>query len=173
MRSNLRSVLVALGVLGGVVLVGLVGVLVLGPGSTKIEVFPAVILGDPPSLGSSETSPAVVIAQNKSGGTSLFGLQFGSETYRVRVEFYTSPGCWPRIDSGDQWPAPFDECSSDVAVKGEVAGLGTAWTGHSIVAVDVEVTHECFDAVSAGDSWPSAARSCLDDSGSGEASVSI
>ena len=164
MRSNLRSVLTAVGVLGGVVLVVVVGVFVLGPGSTKIEVFPAVTLGDPPGLGTSEASPAVVIAKNKSGGTSLFGLQFGSETYRVRVQFYTSSGCWPRIDSGDQWPAPFDECSSDVEVEGEVAGLGNAWTGHSIVAVDVDVGHECFDAVSAGDSWPLDTRACLDDS---------
>ena len=163
LRSNLRSVLAALGVLGGMVLVVVVGVLVLGPGSTETEVFPEVTLGDPPDLETPGPSQAVVIAKNTSGGTSLFGLPFGSKTYRVRVQFYTSPGCWPLIDFEDRWPAPFDECSTDVAVEGEVAGLGRAPTGHSIVAVDAEVDHKCFDAVSAGDSWPSDARACLDD----------
>jgi hypothetical protein len=155
--------LAALGVLGGVVLVAVVGVIALGSGSTETGVFPEVTLGDPSDLGTSGSSQAVVIAKNTSGGTALFGLPFGRKTYRIRVQFYTPPGCWPRIDSEDRWPAPFDECASDIAVEGEVAGLGRAATGHSIVAVDVEVAHKCFDAVSAGDSWPSDTPTCLDD----------
>jgi len=144
--------------------VAVVGVLMVGSGSTETEVFPEVTLGDPPDLGTSGPSQAIVIAKNTTKGTVLFGLPFGRTTYRLRVQFYTSPGCWPQIDFGDRWPAPFDECSSDIEVEGEVSGLGTAPTGHSIVGVDVEVPHECFDAVSAGDSWPTDITACFSNS---------
>jgi hypothetical protein len=163
LRSNPRSALTVLGVLGGLVLFAVVGALVLGPGSTEIDVFPGVTLGDPPDLGTSGSSQATVIAKNTSGGFSLFGLALSRRTYGVRVQFYAPPDCWSRVDFGDRWPAPFDECSSDIAVEGEVAGLGRASSGHLIVAVDVEVAQKCFDAVSAGDSWPTDASGCIDD----------
>jgi hypothetical protein len=163
MRSTPQSFLAALGVMGGIALVVVIGVLALGPGSTETEVFPDVTLGDPSDLGASGASPAVVVGKHKSGGTSLFGLRFGRETYRLSVQFFTSPGCWPLVDFGDRWPAPFDECLSDVAVEGQVTGLGNAPTGESIVAVDVEVVRDCFDGVTAGASWPPDTPACLDD----------
>jgi hypothetical protein len=59
-------------------------------------------------------------------------------------------------------PTSFDECASDVAIEGALAGLGSAPSGDTIVAVDVDVPHQCFDAVSAGGSWPPDANACSD-----------
>jgi len=149
------------GVLGAVLLV-VVGVLALAPGSIETEVFPGVTLGDPPDAGTTEASSAVVVGKNTSGGTSWFGLPFGRSTFRIRVQFYTSAECSALLDAGERWPVPYDECPSPVGIEGEVAGQGIAPTGHSIVAVDVEVTRECSDAVSAGDPWPTPADVCAD-----------
>jgi len=163
MSVDPRSLLRVLAVLGGLALVAVVGVAALAPNSTETQVFPGVTIGDPPDPGTPEASSAVVVGKQASGGTSLFGLQFGRRTYRVTVQFFAAPGCHQRIDFGDRWPTSVDECSSDVVVEGEVTGLGNAPTGESIVFVDVDVVRDCFDGVAAGVAWPTDLPACLDD----------
>ena len=148
-----------LAVLAGVAVL-VVGLLALRPGTVEIQHLPPVTLGDPQDVGPSGTSAGVVIAKNQSGGTSLLGLRFGRTTYRVRVQFYAPPGCFGLVEFGDQWPAPFAECSSDIPVAGEVTGLGNAPTGESIIGVDVEVTEACFAEVATGTSWPPNVLAC-------------
>ena len=163
MSADRRSLLRVLAGLGGLVLVAVVGVAALAPNSTETQVFPSVTIGDPPAPGTPEASTGVVVGKRTSGGTSLLGLHFGRQTYRVSVQFFAPPGCWQLIDYGDRWPTSADECASDVDVDGEVTGLGNAPTGESIVLVDVDVVRDCFEAVTAGVAWPTDLSACLDD----------
>ena len=131
----------------------------LRPSSTETGELRAVTLGDPQDLGTSGNPAAVVIGKNQSGGRSLLGIEFGQRN-RLSVQFYAPQGCSDLIDFGEQWPAPYNECTSAVPVTGAISGLGTAATGESIVTVDVEVTQDCFDDVTIGSPWPPAVATC-------------
>lgn len=152
------AVLAAVAGVAGLLAVGILG---LRAGTSETQYHPGVTLGDPQDYGSSGSSTALVVGKNQSGGTSLFGLDFGPVTYRISAQFFTSPGCFALVESGERWPTSFVECSTDVAVEGTVTGLGRAGTEETIVVVDVEVAQDCFDDVSAGDFWPPDVPACL------------
>ncbi|MCP4965590.1 MAG: hypothetical protein GY926_10170 [bacterium] len=163
MSSDGRSFWTVLAAVVGVAGVIAVGILGLRPGTSETQYHPGVTLGDPQDYGSSGSSTALVVGKNQSGGSSLFGLHFGRVTHRISAQFFTSPGCFGLVESGDRWPNSFVECSTDVGVEGTVTGLGRAWTEETIVVVDVEVDQGCFDDVSAGDFWPADVPACLVD----------
>jgi hypothetical protein len=149
-RISNTSIIVAVLVLAAVV------ALALRPGSTETVVFPDVPLPDPVD----DPAGAVVVGRHESGGFSLFGLQLGTVTRTVTVQFHAAPGCFDHASYGDPWPAPFAECSSAVAIEGTISGGGIAPTGETIVSVDVEVPGDCYDAVRRGDRWPFSAAEC-------------
>jgi len=144
------------GILVVVLVLAAVAVLALRPGSTQTEVLPAVPLPDPLD----DPAGAVVVGLHESGGFSLFGLQFGTVTRTLSVQFHAAPGCFDHTSFGDPWPAPFAECSSAVTIEGTISGGGNAPTGETIVSVDVEVPSECYDTISRGDRWPLSAAVC-------------
>ncbi len=131
-------------------------VLALRPGSTETEVLPDVPLPDPLD----DPAGAVVVGLYESGGFSLLGLQFGTVTRTLSVQFHAAPGCFDHASFGDPWPTPFEECSSAVTIEGTISGGGIAPTGETIVSVDVEVPGDCYDTVSRGDRWPLSAAVC-------------
>lgn len=147
----------------GITVIVILGFVALRPGTTEIHAFPEVSLGDPGDLQPSGAPIAVVTGKKQSEGTSILGMKFGRETYRVSVHFYASPGCLPLIDFGDSWPAPFVECEGDLTIEGEVSGLGNAPSGETMVLVDVDVASDCFDAVSRGSFWPADVHECIED----------
>ncbi len=128
----------------------------LRPGSTETVFHPSVPLPDPLE----DPAAAVVVGMHESGGFSVLGLQFGTVTRTVSVQFHAGPGCWDHASFGDAWPAPFEECSSAVTIEGTISGGGTASTGETIVSVDVAVSGECYDTVALGDRWPLTAAEC-------------
>lgn len=151
MSSDAKPILAVLAAVAVLVL----GFYALKPVTTETRDLPGVTLGPP------ATSTAVVNAKSQSGGTHFLGLRFGRTTYRVSVLFYAAPDCSGLVEVGDQWPAPFVECSSDVPISGELTGLGIASTGESIIAVDAEVTEDCFARVVRGASWPPGDPACV------------
>ena len=163
MSSDGREFLVVLATVAGILLVLGVGFLALRTGTTEIQHRPGVTLGHPEDYGSEGSSTALVTAKTQSGGRSLFGISFGKVTYRISAQFFTPPGCFSLVESGDQWPTPFLECSTAVDVEGTVTGLGRAQTAETIVVVDLEVTKDCFQNVSVGGWWPPGIDSCLPD----------
>lgn len=153
-----REVKPILAVLAGVVvIVGLV--LAMRPGTSETTVLPPVTLGDPIDV---EPSAAIVVSKFQSEGTSILWMNFGRTTHRLSVQFYAPPGCSDLVTFDDPWPAPFDECTTDLPIVGSISGLGIAPTQESIVAVEVEVTEECFDRVPRGASWPPDATECTE-----------
>jgi len=159
-ESDSQAFTAVLAVVGGIAALVVVGLLVLRPGTTETHDFPDVTISDPGDTQPSGAPAAVVTGKRKSGGTSILGVHFGRETFRVSVQFYVSSACLPLIDFGEVWPAVFPECSSDVAVEGEVSGLGRAPTGETLVVVDIDVGSECFDGVSGGVWWPPDVPAC-------------
>jgi hypothetical protein len=145
---------------GSIIAVALALVAVVGlglrPGSTETEFFSEVPLPDPLD----DPAAAVVVGMYETGGFSLFGLEFGTRTRTVTVQFHAAPGCFDHADFGDPWPAPFEECSSPVTIEGTISGGGIASTGDTIVGVDVEVSADCYDTVGRGDPWPFSAAEC-------------
>jgi len=143
-------------IIGVLVLIAGAVLFALRPGSSTIEVLPDVPLPDP------QTDPAgaVVIGLHESGGFSLFGMDFGTVTHIVSVQFHAAPGCFDQANLEDPWPTPYEECASAVTIAGTISGNGIAPTGESIVAVDVEVSAACYDTVNRGDRWPPAAAEC-------------
>ena len=120
--------------------------------TTETETHPPVTLPDP-----TDESAAIVIGRHKSGGFSLFGLQFGSVTSTIDVQFYAPPGCRDLVATGDAWPVAHPECAVPIAISGVVSGGGIAPTGETIMTVSLEVDRACYDAVALGDAWPPAA----------------
>lgn len=147
--SNASIIVVAL------VLVAALG-LGLRPGSTETGFLSHVPLPDPLD----DPAAAVVVGMYETGGFSLFGLQVGTVTHTVSVQFHAAPGCFDHASFGDPWPAPFEECSSAVTIEGTISGGGIASTGDTIVSVDVDVPGDCYDTVSRGDRWPFSAAEC-------------
>jgi hypothetical protein len=152
---------VASAILGvaGVVVVLVVGVLVvvaLGPGSTTIVVHPPIEFDDVESAG---PSAAIVISKHETGGSWIPGFTIG-RTSLVRVQFFDEPGCLEAVSSSQDWPTPHEECTSTVLVRGQATRVGRAATGRSIISVDVEVSNSCYDTVMPGDSWPTSAPEC-------------
>ena len=161
-RSSVnRDTKPVLAVVVGVAII-MVAFTALRSGTTETGELRAVTLGDPQDLGPSGTPAAVVVGKNQSGGRSILWMEFGQRN-RLSVQFYAPHGCADLIDFGEQWPAPFNECTSSVPVTGAISGLGTAATGESIVAVDVEVTLDCFDEVTTGSFWPPEVATCTTD----------
>jgi hypothetical protein len=144
------------GIIAAVIIV--IGVLFVGLRSvrTEVTVEPPISIPD----ASEDPSAAVVISRLKSGGFSLFGLQFGTVTYSVTVQLYAEPGCYDRIADGGSWPPSISGCDSPVAIEGVISGGGIAATGESIIGVDVEVTGDCYDTIERGDAWPPADVAC-------------
>jgi hypothetical protein len=149
-RVSNASIIVVILVLAAAVSLGL------RPGSTESGFLSSVPLPDPLD----DPAGAVVVGQYETGGFSFFGLQLGTATRTVRVQFHAAPGCWDHASSGDPWPTPFEECSSPVTIEGTISGRGIAPTGETIVSVDVEVPGDCYDAISSGDRWPSTVAAC-------------
>jgi hypothetical protein len=125
--------------------------------STETQALPAVTLGDPQDV---EPTTAVITEKRQNGGFSIAGLRFGHTTYRIRVQFYAAPGCYELVDFRVPWPAPHQDCASDVPITGTISGLGIAATGESVIGVDVDVGEDCYKAVARGDTWPPATRTC-------------
>jgi hypothetical protein len=139
------------GVSGIVVLVlALVGLAFLGlrPGRTEVRSDQGPVI-TPPDSGA-----AVVAFLRESGGFSLLGLRFTDSTHYVEVKFITGPGCSGLVSSGDPWPTSFPECSSPVALVGEVGGTGVTMSGDSLVGVQFEVPRACFELLAPGMAWP-------------------
>ena len=145
------------GVILGVLVVGALVMFALRSTSTETEVLPSVTLGDPQDV---EPTAAVITEKHESGGFSILGLRFGHTTYRMSVQFYDAPGCWEVVRFGEPWPTPFQDCTSRVAITGEISGIGNIATGESIIGVDVEVPEDCYQAVARGETWPPTAPAC-------------
>lgn len=161
MSSNGPSSWAVVAGVAGVVVLLAAGLLALRPGDPEVQYQPTVTFGSPEEYGSQGSSKALVVAKHESGGSSLFGISFGTISYRISVQFFTEPGCFPLVDFGEQWPSGFAECSTDIDVAGSITGLGRAQTGDTIVVVDLDVTTDCFRGVSEGDWWPPATDACL------------
>jgi hypothetical protein len=108
-----------------------------------------------------ESDTALIIGKSQSGGHSILGVHFGKTTYRAHVGLTTGPGCFDLVDDGSPWPAPFEECSSPVAITGEISGGGVAATGESIIGVAVEVNASCYADVIGGEPWPPEETDCV------------
>lgn len=128
----------------------------LRPGSTETGFLSEVALPDPLD----DPAAAVVVGMYETGGFSLFGLQIGTGTHMVRVQFHAAPGCFDHASFGDPWPAPFEECLSAVTIEGTISGGGIVSTGDTIANVDVKVSGDCYDTVSRGERWPFSAAEC-------------
>ncbi len=135
----------------GALVLGAVAVASLGTTRTESSRSSSVTLGNPDDT---RLGDVVVTGKTQSGGTSIFGIQFGHVTYRVGVRFIAAPGCYESAAFGDRWPISIDECSVEVPIEGEISGGGTTSTGDSIIEVLVEVPGQCFDAAVVGDTWP-------------------
>jgi hypothetical protein len=143
------AVLLGVLALGALIVVSLAG--------TRTETSVSTVTVDPEDM---EPGDALITSKSESGGTSIFGLHFGQTTYVARVWLITAPGCSDLVESGDPWPAPFDRCSSPVAITGEVAGEGVASTGESLIEVAIEVNAQCYAAVVGGEPWPPEGADC-------------
>jgi len=141
----------------GAIVVGVLIVVALAPGSTTIGVGPPIELDDVESLG---LNAAVVSAKRESGGSSIFGFTIGRTSHLVAVQFFEDPGCHAVVSSGEPWPTPHEECRNTVPVSGEISGIGITATGQSIIGVELEVSGTCYDTVTPGDSWPTSAPEC-------------
>jgi hypothetical protein len=158
MSRELRPVLAVVTVATIVVL----AVMGLRSGTTEIVVQPPVDLPPPGAVGPGGEPLAVVISAQTRQETSFFGIIRGDTHHILRVQFYAPPECAAVITNGAQWPLSTNDCPSRVPIEGVVSGTGTAPTGETIVAVDVETTQECFEAVALGDSWPPSRTECTD-----------
>jgi hypothetical protein len=146
------------GVLIGTLVVGILVVVALAPGSTTTVVLPPIEFDVTESGG---PNAAVVISKNESGGSSILGFRIGRTSYLVHVQFFDEPGCHAVVSSGERWPTSHEECRSTVPVRGQVSGIGIAPTGRSMIGVEVEVSDTCYETVTPGDAWPTSAPECV------------
>ena len=154
MSRELSAALVA-----GLVLAAAVLALGLGlGGSSERGENPFAQLADGPT----ELGEGVVVGKAATGGLSIFGMRFRSQTYSADVQLLAEAGCALSLKGGDPWPSTREECASDVPVAGEIVGLGQTATGESIVGVRVELTRDCYDALTPGDLWPPDRPGCED-----------
>jgi len=94
-------------------------------------------------------SGPVVFASHTSGPRfSLFGLDFGGQSYVVHVGFVPPPGC--SAEDGEHI-TPGGPCGD---IAGEVVGGGTLETGDRLMIVAVDVGRNCFEELEPGDQWP-------------------
>ncbi len=107
-----------------------------------------------------EFDDALITGKSQSGGTSIFGMHFGKTTYYAHVLLIAGPGCFELAETGNPWPAPIEECSSPVAITGEISGGGVATTGDSLIEVVVEVDASCYAEVVGGELWPPKEADC-------------
>lgn len=92
----------------GTIVVGVLIVVALTPGSTTTAVLPSIDIDDVESVGPNE---AVVITKYESGGSSILGFTIGRTRHLVRVQFFDDSGCRAVISSGDPWPTSAPECA--------------------------------------------------------------
>jgi hypothetical protein len=148
------------------VLVALIAVAVvvvaLRPGTTETQVLPPLDIPDP---ADAEPGSGLVISRIRTGGTSIFGIEFGSFDHQLEVQLYAPPGCIETIRFGDHWPPGTPECATETVIEGEFVSGGTASTGESIIGVLVDVSADCYDATARGAAWPLTAPECTADSG--------
>ncbi len=138
--------------------IGIVAVVVLGlglaGGSTRIEI--SEIRPANPDAG-----PAIARLLVDEG-FEVLGIRFGSDTYRVRVQFAAPADCLEHLVGGADWPLDEEACRSDVAIKGVVAGSGRTALGATIVVVEREISRECYEALRplGAAPWPPGVAGC-------------
>lgn len=93
------------------------------------------------------SGPVVFSSHSTGPRFSLFGLDFGGQSYVVHVGFVPPPGCL--AEDGDHI-TPGGPCGN---IAGEIVGGGTLETGDRLLIVAVDVGRDCFDAVTPGDQW--------------------
>ena len=134
-------------------------ILALRPGRTETEVLPPLDLPPP-----AETDPdeGFVISRFRTGGTSIFGIEFGSWENRLEVQFYAPEGCIDIARAEGMWPTSASECATPIDIAGEVGGGGVTATGESIITVIVNVSRDCYEATPRGATWPLTSPDCTD-----------
>lgn len=131
----------------------------IGLRGTRTEIF----VSDDPEVTVAQDGTAVVDVLRESGGFSLLGLHFTDSTHSVEVKFITAPGCSGRVETGDPWPAPLDECAGPTGLAGAIGGTGVTITGDSVIGVVFEVPRGCFKRLSRGMPWPTEFPECSAD----------
>ena len=136
-------------VLGGLLLVGAALVISLAGTRTETSVSPTALNAE-----DLEFDDVLITGKSQSGGTSIFGMHFGKTMYYAHVLLIAGPGCFELVENGNPWPAPFEECSSPVAITGQISGGGVAATGDSLIEVAVAVDASCYAETVGGELWP-------------------
>ena len=130
------------------------GFVALPPGTTTID------FDDSPEITAPESGAPVVAFLRKDGGFSPFGFLLVDSTHHVEVHFLADPGCAPLLDSGEPWPTEHPECTSRVALVGEVGSLGRTISGRSVVGVQFTVPRACYELLRPGMAWPPDIPAC-------------
>lgn len=129
----------------------------LRPGQTETVVLPPI---DIPPPSEADPGEGTVVSRIRTGGNSIFGIEFGSWEHRLEVQFYAPEGCFEIADSEGRWPTSAPECATEIDITGEFGGGGIDATGASIITVLVTVSGDCYEATPRGATWPLTSPAC-------------